>query len=247
MVAGERLKEAMGDQQRILPYARIHFKCCRSTRAKGARVMSLAVLPLAITMNAGPQIMSALIFVTASKPLKLSAAFLAGVVIAVTVGLTITYTFATALGNSISLGDPSDKGSIGHIIQYLLVALFIFLSIKNYVRRETIEPPRWLGTMQNATPKTAFTTGLLLLSVFPSDFVILVTVGMNLAQNGASLVSAVPFIVATIFIAALPILFYLLFHRRAQRAMPKVRDWMNTNSWLVNIIVYVIFILLILS
>ena len=28
--------------------------------------------------------------------------------------------------------------------------------------------------------------------------------------------------------------------------MPKVRDWMNTNSWLVNIIVYIIFILLIL-
>jgi hypothetical protein len=28
--------------------------------------------------------------------------------------------------------------------------------------------------------------------------------------------------------------------------MPKVRHWMNTNSWLVNIIVYVIFILLIL-
>jgi hypothetical protein len=246
MVAGERLKEAMEDQQRILSYARIHIKCCRSTRAKGARVMSLAVLPLAITMNAGPQIMSALIFVTAPKPLKLSAAFLTGVVIAVTVGLTITYTFATLLGNSISLGDSSDKGSIGNIIQYLLVALLIFLSIKNYVRRETIEPPRWLGALQHATPKTAFTTGLLLLSVFPSDLVILVTVGMNLAQNGASLVSAVPFIVATIFIAALPILFYLLFHRRAQRAMPKVRDWMNKNSWLVNIIVYVIFILLIL-
>jgi hypothetical protein len=26
-----------------------------------------------------------------------------------------------------------------------------------------------------------------------------------------------------------------------------VRDWMNTNSWLVNIIVYVIFIVLILA
>jgi Sap, sulfolipid-1-addressing protein len=209
--------------------------------------MSLAILPLAITMNAGPQIMSALIFITASKPLKLSAAFLAGVVIAVSVGLTITYTIARVLGNSISLGDPSDASSIGNIIQYVLVALLIFLSIKNYVRRESIEPPRWLGALQNAKPKTAFTTGLLLLSVFPSDFVILVTVGMNLAQNNASLVAGLPFVLATILIAALPVLFYLLFHRRAQRMMPKVRDWMNTNSWLVNIIVYVIFILLILG
>jgi hypothetical protein len=209
--------------------------------------MNLAIIPLAITMNAGPQIMSALIFITASKPLKLSAAFLAGVVIAVTVGVTITYTLATALGNSISLGDSSDSGSLGNIIQYLLVGLLIFLSIKSYVRRETSEPPRWLGALQNAKPRTAFTTGLLLLSVFPSDFVVLLTVGMNLAQNNATLLAAVPFVAATIFIAALPLLFYLVFHRRAQRAMPKVRDWMNANSWLVNIIVYVIFILLILG
>jgi Sap, sulfolipid-1-addressing protein len=208
--------------------------------------MDLAIIPLAFTMNAGPQIMSAIIFVTAQKPLKISAYFLAGVVIAVTVGLTITYTLATVLGNSLSLDGSSGSGSLGNIIQYLLIGLLVFLAIKNYVRRETIEPPRWLGTMQSATPRTAFITGLLLLSVFPSDFVILVTVGVNLAQNNAPLVGGLPFILATIFIAALPALAYLLFRRRAQRVMPKVRDWMNTNSWLVNIIVYVIFILIIL-
>jgi hypothetical protein len=209
--------------------------------------MNLAVLPLAITMNAGPQIMSAIIFVTAPKPLKLSAYFLAGVVIAVTAGVTLTYTLAAVFGNGVSLGDPSASGSLGNIIQYLFVGLLVFLSIKNFVGRESIEPPRWLGALQNAGPRTAFTTGLLLLSVFPSDFVILVTVGVNLAQNNASLLGAVPFIVATILIAALPVLSYLLFRRRAERAMPKVRDWMNTHSWLVNIIVYVVFILLILA
>jgi hypothetical protein len=209
--------------------------------------MSLSVIPLAITMNAGPQIMSAIIFVTANKPLKLSAYFLGGVVIAVTAGVTITYTLASVLGNSVSLGDSSDSGSLGNIIQYLLVGLLIILSIKSYVNRETSEPPRWLGALQNANPKTAFTTGLLLLSVFPSDFVILVTVGINLAQQNASLLGAVPFMAATVFIAALPVLSYLLFRHRAKRAMPKVRDWMNKNSWLVNIIVYVIFIVLILA
>ncbi|HEY6712282.1 MAG TPA: GAP family protein [Rubrobacter sp.] len=208
--------------------------------------MSLSVIPLAITMNAGPQIMSALIFVTANKPLKLSAYFLGGVVIAVTAGLTITYTLASVLGNSVSLGDSSDSGSLGNIIQYVLVGLLVFLSIRSYLTRATSEPPRWLGAMQNAKPRTAFLAGLLLLSVFPSDLVILITVGVNLAQHNASLLAALPFIGATILIAALPVLSYLLFRRRAEVAMPKVRDWMNTNSWLVNIIVYVIFILLIL-
>jgi hypothetical protein len=198
-------------------------------------------------MMAGPQIMSAIVFITALKPLRLSAAFLAGVAIGSTVGLTIIFTLATVLGNSISLGDPSHNGSIGSIIQYLLVGLLVFLAIKNLVRRKTIEPPRWLGTLQNAKPRTAFRTGLLLLSVFPSDFIVLVTVGVNLAQNNASLLAALPFLALTVFIAALPVLFYLLFHRCAQRVMPKVRDWMNTHSWLVNIIVYVIFIWLILG
>jgi len=41
-------------------------------------------------------------------------------------------------------------------------------------------------------------------------------------------------------------LFHLVFHRRAQQFMPKVRDWMNTHSWLVNIIVCGVFIALIL-
>src|SRR5215216_3849136 len=219
----------------------------RKPIAGGTRAVSLSVIPLAITMNAGPQIMSAIIFVTAPKALKLSAYFLAGVVIAVTVGVTITYTLATVLGNSISLGDSSSSGSLGNIIQYLFVGLLVFPSIRSYVNRATSEPPRWLGAMQNAKPRTAFMAGLLLLSVFPSDLVILMTVGINLAQNDASLLGAVPFAAATILIAALPVLSYLLFHRRAVRAMPKVRDWMNTHSWLVNIIVYVIFILLILS
>ena len=208
--------------------------------------MSLAVLPLAITMNAGPQIMSALIFVTASKPLKLSAYFLTGVIIAVSVGVTVMFGLATVFGNSISLGDSSDSGSVGNIIQYLLVGLLVVASVRSYLTRATSEPPRWLGAMQNAKPRTAFMAGLLLLSIFPSDFVVLMTVGVNLAQSGASLISALPFVATTILIAAMPLISYLLFRRRAEVLMPKVRDWMNTNSWLVNIIVYIVFILLIL-
>jgi hypothetical protein len=209
--------------------------------------MSLAVLPLAITMNAGPQIMSALIFVTASKPLKLSAYFITGVVIAVSVGVAVMFGLATVFGNSISLGDSSDAKSVGNIIQYLLVGLLVFASIRSYLTRATSEPPRWLGAMQNAKPRQAFLAGLLLLSVFPSDFVVLMTVGVNLAQSNSSLVAALPFVATTILIAAMPLISYLLFRRRAEVLMPKVRDWMNTNSWLVNIIVYIVFILLIVA
>jgi threonine/homoserine/homoserine lactone efflux protein len=207
--------------------------------------MNLNILPLALTMMAGPQIMSAIIFLTASKPVKLSVSFIAGVAVATTVGVAIALAIVSLLGNSISLGNSSENGSTGHIIQYVLVGLLVALAVKNYVRRETVEPPSWLGTLQSADSKKALKTGLLVILLMPSDIIIMLTIGVNLVQNKAGLIAALPFIAGTVLVAALPLLLYLLFYRRAQRVMPKVRDWMNTNSWLVNIIVCGVFILII--
>ena len=208
--------------------------------------MELAILPLAITMMAGPQIMSAIIFVTASKPVTISAAFVAGVAVATTVGVAIALTAVNLLGNGVSLGDSSDSGSTGHVIQYLLVGALVALAVKNYLGRETAEPPSWLGALQSADPKKALKTGLLVILVMPSDIIIMLTVAVNLVQSGAGFLAALPFIAATVLVAALPLLLFLLFHKRAQRFMPKVRDWMNETSWMVNIIVCGVFVVLIL-
>ena len=207
--------------------------------------MNLEILPLAITMMAGPQIMSAIIFVTAEKAVPLSLAFVIGVAIATTLGVLAVFLLGEAL--DLDLGDPSDPGSKGAIIQYVLIALLAIAAVRNYLRRATIEPPKWLGKLQQAGRRQAFTTGLLVILLMPSDLIILLTVGTNLNHSNSAFSDALPFIGATILIAALPLLGYLLFHRRAVKAMPKVRDWMNSTSWAVNIIVCVIFIILIAS
>ena len=206
--------------------------------------MNLQILPLAITMVAGPQIMSSIIFVTAEHAVKLSLAYIAGAVVGVVGGLLLAYGLISALG--ISLGDSSDQGSAGKIIQYALILLLVAGIVKNYRGRETIEPPKWLSGLMAMEPRKAFGLGALLLSVFPSDAVILFTVATNLHQNDSPVTDALPFMGLTVLLAALPLLAFLLFHHRAIRAMPKVRDWMTTNSWLVNIIVCGIFIVLIL-
>lgn len=198
-------------------------------------------------MMAGPGIMAAIIFVTHREALRASLAFLAGVAIGTAVGLLIARGLASLLGDATSLGESSDKGSAGTIIQVALVALLIGASVKSYLRRETAEPPKWLGTLLEADTKKALGAGLLVILLGPSDIVVLLTVGTNLEHSHSSLVEALPFLAATVLIAALPLLAYLVFRRRAERVMPKVRDWMNTNSWLVNVFVYVIFIALILS
>ncbi len=208
--------------------------------------MHLAILPLAITMMAGPQIMSAIIFLTISRPVKLSISFIVGVAIATIVGLVFALALVSVLGDGVSLGDPSDEASIGKLIQYALVALLIALAVKNYVRRESVEPPRWLGALQNADQKMALKTGLLVIWLMPGDIIVLLTVAANVEQNDAGFLAALPFIAATLLVAALPLLLYLLFHRGAEQFMPRVREWMNTHSWLLNVITCIVFIALII-
>ena len=42
----------------------------------------------------------------------------------------------------------------------------------------------------------------------------------------------------------LPALLVLVLERRAEGFLPKIRDWMNANSWIVNEIVIVFFIVI---
>lgn len=206
--------------------------------------MDVAILPLAVTMMAGPQEMTAVVLVTHRGAVRVSTAFLVGVTAAMLLGTTITYLLAGALGD---LGDPSDEGSTGSAIQYALAALLLLLAIRTYRHREHVEPPKWLGGLLEASPRKAFTMGFLLIFVFPTDVATMLTVGVNLQHNDSSLLEAAPFWALTLLIAALPLLAYLLFRRRAEKAMPKVREWMATNAWLVNIFVLGLFIVLILS
>jgi hypothetical protein len=203
----------------------------------------MEVLPLAITMMAGPQIMTAIIFVTHPTPIRVSVPFLIGVAVAAVVETTIWY----SLGGLIDLGDTSSNSSTGKIIQLVLAGLLVLLAIFVYRHRENAEPPKWLGGLLTATPMKALTIALLLVLLMPTDVISMMTVGVNLQHHGDSLTGAVPFWALTLLIAALPLLGYLLFRKRAQTAMPKLRDWMGNNSWLVNIIVIGIFIFLILA
>ena len=195
-------------------------------------------------MMAGPQILTAIVFVTHPDAVRVSLAYLAGVAIAATAGTTLYYLLAGVLGD---LGSPSDEGSTGSVVQYVLVALLAVLAIRTYLNRETAEAPKWLGGLLDAPPRRAFTMALALIFVMPTDIATMLTVGVNLQQNDAALTAAIPFLALTLFIAAVPLLFYLLFRRRAEVAMPKLRNWMQENSWAVNIGVLVLFIYLILA
>jgi Sap, sulfolipid-1-addressing protein len=85
------------------------------------------------------------VLITAPKPVKVSAAFVAGVAITTTIGVLVALALISLLGNSIPLGSTSTGASVGHVIHYVLIGVLVVAAIKNYVQREKIEPPRWRG------------------------------------------------------------------------------------------------------
>lgn len=200
------------------------------------------ILPLAITMIAGPQILSAIILITSRYPVRSSLAYISAVALAATAGTLALFLIFKTLGVD-ALG--GGEGRLGKIIETSLVALLIFMSIRTYAKRAEIKPPKWMKSLQQTTPKNAFILGLTLIFLMPSDIMIMTTVALHLISRGLSYVSAIPFIILTTLIAALPLIIYELFKKRATTAMPGVNSWMDKNSWMIQIFVYIIFIVLI--
>ncbi len=199
----------------------------------------LSVLPLAFVMIAGPQIISAVFFATSDSWGRASAAYAVGALLSIAAVVTAAYLLAKGAGNE------EDSGLSG--VDYAILALLLFAMVHNYAKRNQSEPPKWMGRLQSATPRFAFVLGFLLLGFFPSDLVTSITVGGHLASNGDPWTYAVPFILLTVLLLALPALGVAALGQRAQEVLPKVRDWMNSNSWIISEAVIVFFIVIILT
>jgi len=198
------------------------------------------VLPMAFVMVAGPQIISAFFFATSPSWKKISAAYVLGAAISIPLVVAVGY----LLTNGVGEGDESSGLST---TDYIVLALLLFAMYRNYTKRNESEPPKWMGKLQNATPKTTFILGFLLLGFFPSDLITSLSVGSFLSNHSDAYLNALPFILLTLLFLATPSLMVVALGERAHIVLPKIRDWMNTNSWIVSEIVLVLFIAIILS
>ena len=195
----------------------------------------LTLLPMAFVMIAGPQILSSIFLATSDNWRRVSAAYIAGAALSITLIVTIAY---------LVLNGAADQGASNDTIYVIVLVLLVAAMVNVYRKRKTSEPPKWMGKLQTATPKFAFTLGLLLLGVFPTDIISSFSVGGSISRDGHPWTYTLPFILLTVFLVALPGLLVLVLGKRAAVFLPKVRDWMNNNSWVVSEIVIVLFIVL---
>jgi Sap-like sulfolipid-1-addressing protein len=201
--------------------------------------MTLAkIIPLAFVMIAGPQILSAIFLATSENWRRNSAAF--------TVGAAISVTTVVTLGYVLSRG-ASDQGASNHALDIIILALLLMAGTHTFLTRKTSKPPKWMGKLETAEPKLSFRLGFLLLGVFPTDILTSIAVGGTVARNGDPWWDILPFVAVVLLFVAAPALLLVFLGQRGQKFLPKVRDWMNDNSWIVSEIVIGLFVLLTLN
>jgi Sap, sulfolipid-1-addressing protein len=193
------------------------------------------ILPLTIVMIAGPQILSAIFLATSEKWKKNSIAYVVGASLSISIFVFAAY----VLGGGGRSGGPSSD-----TVYYVVLALLLLVGLRVYLKRGESEPPKWMGTLQTAKPSFAFKLGFLLLGIFPTDILTSVAVGSFLGSQGDPFWHYLPFLALTLFWLALPALTVVAMGERGRTLLPKVRDWMNDNSWLVNELVILLFVAL---
>jgi hypothetical protein len=198
----------------------------------------LQILPLALIMVMGPQILTAIFLVTSHEPVKNSGAMLTGVVVAASLSILIWFGLYEVLG--INPGSSSDSSP--STADWVVAGLLAVAGIHTFLGRKNASVPKWMTALQEAEPRRAFTLAFLLILLMPTDIVAVISTVHWLHVNNDNVIHGWPLVAATTLLMALPILGYLLLGRRAREAMPGIRDWLTTNAWLVNLVVIVYFI-----
>ena len=201
----------------------------------------LKTLPLVFVMIAGPQIISAVFLATSERWKQNSVAYVAGAAVGMSLVLAAFYLIGTALT---PLASGSSDGGSNVVLRDVVVGVLIVLMLLVYLNRNKSEPPKWMGTLQTAKPSLSFKLGALLLGVFPTDIMTLFVIGTHFARESLPIWYAVPFLVVTVLLIAAPALLVALIGKRAVAFLPRARDWMNANSWIVNEFVLVFFLVL---
>jgi len=207
-------------------------------RDERSGVSLFSVLPLAVVMVAGPQLLSAIFLATSEQWRRNSVAYVTGAGLGI--GLVVSGAYVLASGRR-------SVGASNRTLSWLVVVLLIVAAVNVYRTRETADAPAWMGKLTGASPRFSLRLGFLLLGFFPTNLLTAVAVGTTLSGEGAPLFDAAGFVLMTLLLLAGPVLSVLALGERGEQRLPEVRDWMNDNAWLVNEFVIGVFLVLTLT
>ena len=204
------------------------------------------VLTFAIGVAISPLPIIAVIVMLFSQRANVNGpAFLVGWVVALAAVSAVVYVLAHD-GDVATSHTASDSVSWGKIV--LGVAL-LGLARRNWRKRpgpdQAPEMPRWLATVESATPAKAFGLAVVLAAVNPKNLILTLGAATGLAQLGLSAPDAVVAIAVFVVVASLtiagPVLYALVGGQHARSTLDSAKAWLTQHNAAVMTVLFLVF------
>ncbi|MFD5636686.1 GAP family protein [Streptomyces sp. NPDC127077] len=159
-------------------------------------------------------------------------------------GLTIAATLIAVL-----LGGADDPDSTSSAVadwgRVLAGGALIVLGVRTWWRRprtgEQAEQPRWMASLDDATPGRALLLGALLSGANPKNLVLTASATTSIVEAGAHDVGLVAAVAVYVLIASCTVLGSVALHlaggQRAASFLDTIREFMVTNSTVITVMV----------
>ncbi|WP_281540574.1 GAP family protein [Maribacter aestuarii] len=201
----------------------------------------VAILPLALSVMLGPQILVGMLLITRKDPIKSSLIYITAIILTLILTTYMYYSIIqrTDLHMASFAGVP--------MLKYFLIILFIVLIIRSLLKRHQVTaPPKWMQGIATASLGKIFMIGLCLIAFMPTDIAVTFSIGSILNSASSSFLEAWPFFGAVLFISFLPLIIYFSLGSNGSQYLEKVNRWLNTHGYIINIIVFTFFIFLLI-
>lgn len=196
------------------------------------------IITFAIISVVGPQIILALLLVLTERKYM----------------STLFYIIGSALGVVIMVALqvfilPKFEGlrivsNIVNVAKYAVVAFFIYNCYETYKNRNSKKTPEIFELTKSGSFKVLVLTGMLLFSLFPTDFLVTIELSKQILEKNQSFYTTVaPVVMMNAVLLSVPIFIYSLFSKQFERVMPKVNAFIGRYAWIITVVINIVIIL----
>ncbi|MFZ0325009.1 MAG: GAP family protein [Actinomycetes bacterium] len=201
-------------------------------------------LALGIALSPFP-VVPAILLLFSPRPRPTSLAFLAGWIVGIGVATSVFVIFAEAIGST----DASPAWLAW--LRIVAGAALVVYGVREWLSRYSSDDlPRWMRSLQDATPRSAVRLALLLSAANPKIVLLAAAAGVDIglnAQTTAGRAAAVAIFTAVASVSvATPVLAYAIVGEPVLPPLERAKDWLlRNNATVMAVVITVIGLVLI--
>lgn len=183
----------------------------------------LTLVPLAVVMVTGPQILTAMILATDERRGPLTLRFLLGAI----VGMAIVSGLAFLTGFTIS-----NTFTLPNFVKWTVIALLALVMVATFVGRNG--NTRTKAKETHRRQPNPFLLAILLLGVFPTDLLTNLAIGASLSEHPAPLGYLLLFIAVTCVLLLIPLAIVAILGERAHGVLDSLSEFIKRYTWVLT-------------